>query len=149
MDLKNRHEHMRGKTVLVNGNRYQVEQDGVARNVDQADAKKLLQGEAWRIHTARKAVSKPDTKPSIPVPAAKPEPAPAPEAPTPPVEPEPEAQEAPEAVEDDGASWPDPDESMDLEFLQQMADAYEVEYTARTAKKTLVKRIMAAMYPEE
>jgi hypothetical protein len=42
--------------------------------------------------------------------------------------------------------WPDPDESMDVDFLRQMAEAYEVTFNARTSKKTLVKRISAAMY---
>ena len=38
-----------------------------------------------------------------------------------------------------------PSESMEIEDLRQMADAYEVAYTPRTSKKTLVKRIKEAM----
>lgn len=42
--------------------------------------------------------------------------------------------------------WPDPDDSMDVEYLRQMASAYDVTFNARTSKQTLVKRINAAMY---
>lgn len=63
-----------------------------------------------------------------------------------------------EADPDDGVSgedpegseaesdWPDPDESMDVEYLREMAAAYEVKFNARTSKKTLVTRISEAMY---
>jgi uncharacterized membrane protein len=42
--------------------------------------------------------------------------------------------------------WPDPDEAMELDYLREMAEAYEVKFTARTGKKTLCRRIHAAMY---
>lgn len=64
---------------------------------------------------------------------------------------------APEPEDEDGetlevaeaetdAEWPDPDESMDVGYLREMAEAYEVIFNVRTPKKTLVKRIHAAMY---
>jgi hypothetical protein len=38
-----------------------------------------------------------------------------------------------------------PDESMELEDLRQMADAYDVSYSPRTTKATLIKRLKEAM----
>lgn len=49
-------------------------------------------------------------------------------------------------AEDASGEWPDPDESMDIGYLREMAEAYEVTFNSRTPKKTLVKRISAAMY---
>ena len=45
--------------------------------------------------------------------------------------------------------YPDPTEEMPIEYLKQMADAYEVSYTHRTGKTRLVQDITAAMYPDE
>lgn len=62
-------------------------------------------------------------------------------------EPEEEADDAEEEeAEAADGEWPDPEESMDIDYLREMAEAYEVSFTPRTAKKTLVKRISAAMY---
>jgi len=122
MDLRNKLTHMHGMSVNVNGTRYAILPDGVARDIKDDDAKKLLQNEAWSIYTQRQPVK----KLSIPAPA-------------------PEPKKAP--VEDE-SEWPDPDESMDIDYLREMADAYEVKYTIRSAKATLIKHIMAAMYPD-
>jgi hypothetical protein len=59
---------------------------------------------------------------------------------------EPPLPMAEEVAEDAEDEWPDPDESMDVEYLREMASAYEVSFNVRTPKKTLVKRIQAAMY---
>jgi hypothetical protein len=63
-------------------------------------------------------------------------------------EPDPEdgvSGENPEGSEAE-SDWPDPDESMDVEYLREMAAAYEVKFNSRTSKKTLVTRISEAMY---
>ena len=57
-----------------------------------------------------------------------------------------EAEEAEEEEAEADGEWPDPKESMAIDYLREMAEAYEVEFTSRTSKKTLVKRISAAMY---
>lgn len=49
----------------------------------------------------------------------------------------------------EGEEWPDPVESMPIEFLREIAKAYEVSYTPRTGRRRLVKDITAAMYVEE
>ena len=127
MDLRNKLTHMHGMSVNVNGTRYAILPDGVARDIKDDDAKKLLQNEAWSIYTQRQPVAGQTVKKlSIPAPA-------------------PEPKKAP--VEDE-SEWPDPDESMDIDYLREMADAYEVKYTIRSAKATLIKHIMAAMYPD-
>lgn len=54
-----------------------------------------------------------------------------------------------EGDEEDSAGdgeWPDPKESMAIGYLREMAEAYEVKFTPKTSKKTLVKRISEAMY---
>jgi len=60
------------------------------------------------------------------------------------VEAEPEAEAAPEAEEE--TEWPDPDESMPMDYLRKMAEAYDVKFTIKLGKKSLVKKINAAMY---
>jgi hypothetical protein len=52
-------------------------------------------------------------------------------------------------VPEEGADWPDPTEEMPLAYLRQMADAYEVKYTARSNKKELVRKVMVEMYPDK
>lgn len=63
-----------------------------------------------------------------------------------PEEEEEEVSGEPAEAAEEPAEWPDPDEAMDVEYLREMAEAYEVKFTARTGKKTLVRRIHAAMY---
>lgn len=61
----------------------------------------------------------------------------------------PETDQAPPEIDQAPAGedeWPDPDEAMDVDYLRQMASAYDVTFNARTPKATLVKRISAAMY---
>ena len=50
-------------------------------------------------------------------------------------------------IPEDGL-WPDPTEDMPLDYLREMADAYEVKHTAKTSVKTLIKRIAGEMYEE-
>lgn len=81
--------------------------------------------------------------------AAKTEEAPEPEVPSP----EPVASE--DTGEGDGeevvaeGEWPAPTEDMDLDYLKEIADAYEVTYAPNIGKKTLVDRINEAMFDEE
>lgn len=49
----------------------------------------------------------------------------------------------------EGEDWPDPTEGMSTDYLKQMAAAYEVKFAKNIGKKTLLKRIMKEMYPEE
>lgn len=124
--VRNKHEHMKGRQVLVNGNRYLLNEDGEV-DVDEADALKMRVGErdsAWRAVDGKAAPKKQPVKK-----------APPPE----PVEEEDEGDE----------EWPEPDEDMDIEYLREMADAYEVDYTSRTRASTLVKRINEAREGEE
>jgi hypothetical protein len=120
---------MRGQKVLVEGNVYTVGADGIVRDVSAADAAEMLKMAA----SYRKPVSR---TPSAKAEAAPP-PAPAALAP----------EAASEGVKDEGgAEWPDPDESMELDYLQKMADAYDVKYDKKTTKKALVKAIHKVMF---
>lgn len=58
MDLLNILDHMHGATVCVNGHSYQIDPHGVARGVDDVDARKLLLNSAgvWKMIPRRTAV---------------------------------------------------------------------------------------------
>lgn len=84
----------------------------------------------------------PENPPQETLETSEPEPEPEPDGEPPQqADPEPLAE-----VEAAAGEWPDPDESMDIGYLREMAEAYEVTFNSRTPKKTLVKRISAAMY---
>lgn len=124
MDFQCLQANLYGQKVRVNGTQYDVSADGVVAGVSDADAKKLMAMPlAWKKVVARKAVEMP---------------LPAPE--------EAEVAALAATLESEGIEWPDPEESMDLDYLQKMADAYEVKYAAKTSKKTLVQAIKKAMY---
>lgn len=194
-DLLNLLEHKKNTKVLVNGTVYDIGPDGVARNVAEPDAAKLLQNlRVWKIYDPKKAkalkakakkeargkmqllgsdgpIGLPD-KPGDPMDPSldvykRPDPTPttaAPEKPSETAEPKeeveaepedesgesPQPESTPEPAQTADSSldnaWPDPNEDMDIEYLREMAAAYEVVHNKRTPKKTLVSRIHAAMY---
>lgn len=152
MDLQNVLPHMRGKGVRVNGTSYALDDQGVAKGVSQEDAAKLLQNrDAWRVYVVRSPSKGVPPKANLaaaakPPPVVKPSPVEATPPPVPVEEIEGEEAEPEEAGSDD---WPDPEETMDIEYLRQIADAYDVQYTPRTGKKRLVTDIMQAMYPDK
>ena len=142
--LKNKLPHMAGQSVKVNGVAYQLDSQGVVDIPDQGAVDKLLSNTAaWVL-----ASSKPKVKPkktAAPTPAKK-------VVRKPVVEEEktkPKKEEKQAAVEiDDGENdWPDPTPAMSIAYLRQMADAYpSVNYTIKTPKGELIKRIRQAMY---
>lgn len=197
-DLLNLLEHKKNTKVLVNGTVYDIGPDGVARNVAEPDAAKLLQNlRVWKIFDpkkakALKAKAKKEAKGKMQLLGAD-GPIGMPDKPGDPMDPNldvykrpdptanaSETREQPEAIEtaetkeeaeaepedESGESpqsksnpppaqsadssldnaWPDPNEDMDIEYLRDMAAAYEVVHNKRTPKKTLVSRIHAAMY---
>lgn len=196
MDLLNVLDHKRGTRVAVNGKVYEIGADGVARDVEQEHADKLLQNaKVWKVHDPKRAsavraqaikelrgsmrlldkngnpVTPPPDTPGPPVdPMMEAYQRPAVDGPPPVPQEEVEAEaEAPEVPESDQAppesdqapaadqaveasdqatedEWPDPDMSMDIAYLREMAGAYEVKFNARTPKHTLVQRISEAMY---
>lgn len=163
MDLINLLPHKKNTTVTVEGTTYKIDGDGICHGVKDTDAAKLLRNiDAWRahdgkpvapksagapggigligvdgaVHHKRDDVTKPDL--DAPVRAAH------------------DAFEAKKTGElskweipADGEEWPDPTEGMPVDYLRKMAEAYEVKHTAKTAKKDLVKKILAEMYPKE
>lgn len=162
MNLRNRLEHTRNTLVKVNGNYYRIGFDQLARDVLDEDAKKLLKGTTWEVVEGELP---PEEKPfgakeiQAPIQVEKPKKAPE-QPPQPQVKPEVpkaaqaapvEAEEAadadPESEGEEAAEWPDPDESMPKKYLQEMADAYAVEYDNKTTKKELVALINTEMYP--
>lgn len=176
--LRNVLEHKKNTEVNVDGTIYKIDKDGLCEGLSDVDAEALLQNpEAWHTYprnSMRPEPPPPEKKPpsggmklvlddgSVVDPAkefAKKEE-------TPPETAEEAEQEATEEVvtksikeaseESSGdeepqeeGEWPEPSEDMDLTYLRQMADAYEVKYTGRTGKKKLVTDITAAMYGEE
>lgn len=145
MDLRTRLEHMRGKSILINGTRYEIDAAGIISGIKEADAAKLIRNPAWSTTDGTEPKApKPKDEPTEPSMASAviaaeerkliPDPPP-----------------ADEGVSEDETSdeWPDPTEDMDIEYLRQMADAYEVSYSGRTGAKTLVKKIRAEMYGDD
>jgi len=127
LDMQNCLDHMRGGSVNVDGTVYRIGEDGVARGVAEKDAAVLAQNKsAWRI--LKTSVNVVERKPAR---SAKVQ----------------EVEISPMPMEIDPEEWPDPTEEMDLEYLQRMADAYQVSYVARTTKARLIRDIMQAMYP--
>ena len=51
--------------------------------------------------------------------------------------------------EETSGDWPDPEESMGMNYLKRMAAAYKVKYAANIDKATLIENIQQAMYSEE
>jgi hypothetical protein len=164
MDLLNILKDKAGTLILVNGRRYTIGTDGIARGIDIEDAQKLLQNhQAWKRVGVPEKVALPGVteKPQSVVVSLPPPLAPKPISPLPKEPPvaspaassvasprasqtEVKFEEPPEENEE----WPDPKESMDLEYLRQMAEAYEVKWAPRTGKKRLIQDILAAMYPD-
>lgn len=164
MDLINLLPHKRNTAVTVNGHTYQIDREGVAKDIQKEDAAKLLQNvEAWRPWDG-KTVAKAErpagariglignngeqvdtTKTDL-------------DAQTRAAQDQFEAKKRGEAnpppseaekfeVPEDG-DWPDPTDAMPIEYLRQMAEAYEVKHSAKTGKKDLIKKITAKMYPD-
>lgn len=136
MDLKNNFQHNAGSMIQVDGTEYAIGADGIARNISQAHAAKLLQNKtAWAlVAPVRTPLAEGKLSDNAPK-----------------VEPKKEEIKAvvaePAKVESSKEDeWPDPKESMELDYLRQMATAYDVPYAAKTSKKDLVKKIKAAMY---
>lgn len=157
MKLKNRLPHMRKQSVKVNGNRYDLDMDGIA-DVDNAeDAKKLLKGDAWSRYYPKLEEVEQDDASIIPEPESVPEPTPEPTPePEPISEPEPNPVQEPvqepvtdEETEELDKQFPDPTMDMTVKELKVLADAYQVSYKDQPNKETLIGRIMKAMYPED
>jgi hypothetical protein len=149
MRLQNIVRHKRGTVVNVNGTHYQIDDDGFVEDVAPEHAERLLKNDAWRVVGSGTGVQPKRARPGMSLVTATGEIISAPE-------PEPEAPVVPEApVQEEaparapvttGDDWPDPDESMDLDYLKNMAKAYGVRVTKKSTKKSLVQKIKAAMY---
>ena len=138
MKLQNTVAHMAGTTVKANGNVYEVGPTGITDVDNENDAQRLLADRStWRRYVERApVVAKPDSEPAkveIPKVVAK----------------APEKAPEPTTESDTGIDWPDPKPSMTVKQLHEIADAYQVEYTAKTTKSVLVETIMGAMYEDE
>lgn len=166
MKLRTSLNHFAGMKLSLDGEIYEVGKD-LTLEVPEESGKKLLQSKNWVDVNARSPVlgkkegvsSKKRISPIItdrkgsPVKIPEPEVVPEPE---PEIDPEvqrlldEEAQEGPADPEGNPLEeWPDVDAEMPIEYLRQVADAYELEYKEGTRAKTLVKKISEAMYPHE
>lgn len=157
--LKNNLPHMAGQSVNVNGTRIQIDSDGIVEISDPLIVDRLLQNKAaWSlVASEEKAATKPKVSKKVEAPKKVDTPKKV-EIPTPPKtivrEPiveekkeEPKKEKLDQVVEDGWVDWPDPTPSMSINYLRQMADAYpSVNYTIKTSKAELIKRIMTAMY---
>jgi len=163
MDLRNTLPHKANTKILVDGTVYDIDKEGIVHGISKEAAEKLLQNPVW---TKSLASGKPEAR--TPKKAEKPHKTvllsendelvegqkALDEEDKEEVEEGAEAEEEGVDEDDDEETseddeWPDPTEDMDIEYLRQMADAYEVSYTARVGAATLVKRIKAAMYGDE
>ncbi len=129
MDLRNNLPHMVGKFVLVNGTRYKIDEEGVAKKIKDKDAVKLL---------LNKAVWGPVRSPAK---GGKGKGAPSKDA---------DSKDADttsdgDTITADGAKeWPEPTVEMDHEYLREMAAAYDVSTTHNMKPETMVTRIKEA-----
>lgn len=57
-DLVNLLDHMRGKGVLVNGTIYPIDAEGIAKNVSEEDAAKLLGSDKWMVYDPKAAAKR-------------------------------------------------------------------------------------------
>lgn len=150
--MKLQHETKADKSIYVNGTVYQVDAEGCVEVNKKADAAKLLGMPGWVEASQAGANHRQSARPQprkggvalinsvgAPVPGQKGMP-----------EPEKTLEPVPQDPESGGqegdAEWPHPTEDMDLDYLKEMADAYEVSYGRNIGAKTLVKRIEEAMY---
>ena len=156
MDLRNVLAHKAGTKVMVEGAIYEIGADGICRGLSDDAAKKLLQNSAWVSLDAPSAPAKPAkakdaakvvllTEDDKPVEGQK---VLAEQKPLADVAVNDASSEIVPESDEDGAEWPDPTEDMDIEYLREMADAYQVSYSHRSGKALLVKKITDAMYGE-
>ena len=154
IDVQNMLPHMRNESISVDGHVYKCDENGIVREMPEQDARTLVErrSSAWRYYTER--------KPVVAVPATMATPAPQVEPVSPPPPPEAPFQEEPEdpelgkgetmgngeKVPGPGAEWPEPVESMSLDYLRLMADAYQVKWQKNTPKLSLIKKIAAEMF---
>jgi hypothetical protein len=160
VDIQNSLAHMKGQVISIDGRAYQLDAEGIVREMPDADAQQLLQnkGTPWHVLIERKPVIA--AKVASPVPPAKVaevkpvvEVKPV-EPPKPVPEPEPivkgdtkkEIKLTEEKIPVAGEEWPDPTTKMSLPYLKKMADAYKIKYKGDVLKPNLVKKILAAMY---
>jgi len=174
MDLQNLLPHKRGTRVLVDGTVYEIDKEGVCRDVPEDAATKLLQNvDAWEKYDPKAAEAKVKARTeaakargakvklldaagqpvNIDEPTKEVETA---EADAKVADDQAAVEQAVEAAEqakqtewevpDEDGEWPDPVPEMPMEYLKQMADAYEVSYAANIGAKTLIERIKDAMY---
>ncbi len=173
MDLENLLPHKRNTKVLVDGTVYEIEKDGVCRDVAEEHAAKLLQNvDTWQEYDPEKAaqrvaarVERAKAAGGVKLLGADGNPVQHLEDAMKPVADAEQkvkksqkaddiaaVKQAVEVVEgdplvpEDGEEWPDPDESMSIEYLKLMADAYEISYATNIGKKTLIARVKDAMY---
>jgi len=154
--LRNKLPHMAGQSVTVNGQRYQIDSTGIAEIDDPLAVDKLVQNrEAWSLvttETPKKAekTQKSEAPKAVEIPKKVEAPTPAKTIVREPIveKEKTESKEKTDATTEDGwVDWPDPDPTMSIGYLRQMADAYpSVNYTIKTPKSELIKRIYAAMY---
>lgn len=168
MDLLNKLSHKRSTKVLVDDTIYSIGVDGIVRNVKPEHAKQLLANtdKSWTVLRTAATAPVPEEAPA-PVEVAPqeqpveqpPQAEGAPEAdapvvlaPPPPVDAEPAgvpvSPHAP-GEKPDAGEWPEPNASMSIQYLRQMADAYEVKYQKKTTAEQLCKMIIKAMYGDE
>jgi hypothetical protein len=155
MDLYSLDTHLKGRSIYVNGTIYPIDAEGVARGLSDADGKKLLTMSSWSASpptASRRAAAKARIQLVTSTGALIPPP-PVTEPKVPEVEPEPTdfPSMKSEKPEDEKAvlrgDWPDPTIEMSKAELQEMADAFGVDYDAKkTTKPELVENIHKAMY---
>jgi hypothetical protein len=147
MDLRNLLPHKANTKVLVNGTVYDIDKDGIAKDVKDEDAKKMLQSAHWDLAKGVKpkaAKSTEATKPLTPAPKDK--------------------KERGDGIqlldssgdvvnvdppipEKEGDEWADPDERYSWDWLKACAEAYGVKYKGKSKSK-MVEKIQAEMYDE-
>lgn len=139
--LRNTVRTAAGTKFLLNGEIHEIDKDGFCADLSKDESTKLLKMAAWTSDLksgksggkSKSGISLLNSAGDVVATTEK--------------EPEPSEDESTGDSTDD--AWPDPTEDMELAYLREMADAYEVKYGPRTGNPRLCKDIMAAMYPQE
>jgi hypothetical protein len=151
MKLQNVLRHMANASVLVNGNRYFLDEKGITTVDNAEDAKKIMMDRtSWRhyVEDDVPAAEQPKVEEKKPLKskseASKPEPK-KDEVEVADTKTDAEAEEKGSKTEE----YPDPSMAMSLVELKELADVYHVNRKDQPNKSVLVERIMVAMYPPE
>ena len=125
MDLKTELNHMRGKSIRVNGTVYEIGLDATIRDIPEEDGEKVVKGKYWDLYILEDEEELKGTKEKIEDPVI-------------------DDNEEEEDGEDEGGSTESELEEMSMDELKKLADDLEISYGGNIGKQLLIERIIEA-----